>query len=330
MDINPQLEKYYLPTVYGIQFIFGFLGNFIVILVYLFSLKDWKSCNIYLFNLSISDLLFTCTLPWLVHYYSNTNCQIYKHHFCIINKYILYFNMYGSILFLTCISVDRYHLVLNPLKFHWLQKKVNAVLICMSIWVFVIIELLPLGTIFSGVNTNNSRDCICSDFASSGEALGNLIYSLYLTIFGFLAPLCIMLFVYNRIVRSLKKMKQESRIPLRKPCRIVVLAITIFIVLLTPYHIMRNIRIMSRIDVVEMSECDKSVVKAVYTITRPVAFFNSVINPVFYFMLGDKFQDQIVNLLQKIFLRMPEAENKKESHAAKVTNSIEGSDEIAL
>ncbi|XP_051874313.1 succinate receptor 1-like [Pristis pectinata] len=333
LDINPQLEKYYLPTVYGIQFILGLLANLTVIWAYLFCLKEWKCCNIYLFNLSISDLIFTCSLPLLISYYSSGNQWGYSVLTCQINKYILHFNMYGSILFLTCISWDRYHLVRHPLKVHCMQKKVNAVFICLSIWVFVTLELLPIYTFFDDDSYNNTGngDFECSDYASSGKALANLFYSLYLTVAGFFIPLCIMLFTYIRTVGSLKKMKREtSKIQINKPLRMVILAIGIFIVLFTPYHIMRNVRIVSRLEGVRMSVCGKLAVKAIYTITRPLAFLNSVINPVFYFMMGDKFREQIVNKLQKIFLRKPGASNKKEEGLSKSIGFNKGSVELTV
>ncbi|XP_072895029.1 succinate receptor 1-like [Hemitrygon akajei] len=332
LDISPELERYYLPTVYGIQFVLGLLGNLIVIWFYLFNLKEWKCCNIYLFNLSLSDLLFTCTLPLLICYYGSGNQWAYSVPTCQVNKYILHFNMYASILFLTFISWDRYHLVKNPLKLHFIQKKVNAVVICIGIWVFVTLELIPIHVFFDHNNYNSSgkKNFVCSDYASSGNASVNLLYSMYLTFAGFLIPLGIMLYMYIGISGNLKKIRQErSKIQVKKPLRMVILAISIFIVLFTPYHIMRNVRVISRLEGVTMSECSKSTVKAIYTITRPVAFLNSVINPVFYFMVGDKFRENVIGKLQGFFLRKPGFSNKKENSTDQPSGFTKGSGELS-
>ncbi|XP_062900877.1 succinate receptor 1-like [Mobula hypostoma] len=331
LDINAELESYYLPIVYGIQFVLGLIGNLIVICSYLFCLKEWKCCNIYLFNLSISDLIFTCTLPLLICYYGSGNNWDYSISSCQANKYILHFNIYASILFLTFISWDRYQLVKNPLKVHFIQKKVNAIVICLGIWVFVTLELIPINTFFSNNNYNSSdnRSFVCTDFASSGDASLNLVYSMYLTIAGFLIPLSIMLYMYIEISRSLKKMKQErSKIQLKRPLRMVILAISIFTVLFTPYHIMRNVRVISRLQSVTMSQCGKSVVKAIYTITRPVAFLSSVTNPVFYFMMGDKFRERITGKLQIFFSRKPGVSNKKENSIDQPSRFTKSSGEL--
>ncbi|XP_055501374.1 succinate receptor 1-like [Leucoraja erinacea] len=314
LDINPQLDKYYLTSLYGIQFVLGLVGNIFVIWAYLFCLKEWKCCNIYLFNLSISDLIFTCTLPSLISYYSNGNQWAYSVHACKIYKCILHSNMYASILFLTCISWDRYLLVTSPLKVHCIQTKFNAIIICLCLWTFVTVEVIPMITIFNSDGAPNNTISHCSDYASSGDAKWNLIYSLYLTVFGFLVPLCAMFTMYVRIARVLKKMgRGNSQIRVNKALKMVILAITIFAVLFTPYHVMRNVRIVSRLDGIRMSKCGVSVVKAVYTITRPVAFLNSITNPFFYFMTGDKFRELVVDKLQSIFSRIRKPSNKNEN-----------------
>ncbi|XP_067850694.1 succinate receptor 1-like [Heptranchias perlo] len=314
-DINPQLEKYYLSTMYAMQFFFGLVGNLSVIWGYIFCLKEWKCSNIYLFNLSITDLTFICTLPMLVVYYGSGNRWTFGPVMCALNRYILHTNMYTSILFLTCISFDRYLLVRNPLKLHSFQKKCNAVIICVSIWVFVTLELVPIFTFISAddiSSTDNNTFVQCSDFASSGNASRNLIYSMYLTVFGFFLPYCIMSIFYIQTARALKKIKQQrTKIRVEKPLTLVILAIGIFITFFTPYHIMRNVRLASRMKGVSMSECGKLVVKAVYSLTRPIAFLNSVTNPVFYFMLGDNFREQFFNKLKATFLRKPELSDRK-------------------
>ncbi|XP_078060082.1 succinate receptor 1-like [Mustelus asterias] len=303
-NVNPQLDKYYLPTMYGIEFIVGLIGNLAVIWGYIFCLKDWKCSNIYLFNLSISDLTFICTLPMLVAYYGTGNGWTFGQVMCTLNRYILHTNLYTSVLFLSCVSFDRYLLVVRPLKPHFFQKKWNAIAICLGIWIFVTLELVPIFGFISGRDTNATDTTDCLDYASSGNASRNLAYSMFLTVFGFVLPLCVMLFFCIQTARSLKKIqRQRTKIQVEKPLTLVILAIVIFFIFFTPYHIMRNVRIASRMKKSGLSECDKLVIKAVYAVTRPIAFLNSIINPIFYFMLGDKFRELFFTKLQSIFFR---------------------------
>ncbi|XP_023559841.1 succinate receptor 1 [Octodon degus] len=294
------LQKYYLPICYGIEFIVGILGNTVVVFGYLFCLKNWNSSNIYLFNLSISDLAFLCTLPMLMRSYAHQN-WIYGEVFCIINRYVLHANLYTSILFLTFISIDRYMLIKYPFREHLLQKKEFAVLISLAIWVLVTLELLPILPLINPITTEQGTACL--DFASSGEPGYNLIYSMCLTLVGFFIPLSVMCFFYYKIAVFLKQRSRQltATLPLEKPLLLVIMAVVIVSVLFTPYHILRNVRIASRLDSWKHNECTEIILKSLYTVTRPVAFLNSAINPVFYFLMGDHFREMLMSKLRHYF-----------------------------
>lgn len=294
------LEKYYLPIFYGTEFIVGILGNTAVVFSYLFCLKNWNSSNIYLFNLSISDLAFLCTLPLLMRSYADGS-WVYGDMLCIGNRYVLHANLYTSILFLTFISIDRYLLMKYPFREHLVQKKASAVLISLAIWVLVTLELLPILPLINPVITNNGTSC--NDYASSGDPRYNLIYSMCLTLFGFLIPLFAMCFFYFKMVLFLKQRTRQlaTALPLEKPLNLVIMAVVIFSLLFTPYHVMRNVRIASRLGSWERYGCSQAVINSLYILSRPLAFLNSVINPLFYFLMGDHYRDMLMSKLRQHF-----------------------------
>ncbi|XP_036099459.1 succinate receptor 1 [Molossus molossus] len=296
------LEKHYLSIFYGIEFVLGVLGNSIVVFGYLCCLKNWNSTNIYLFNLSISDITFLCTLPMLMKSYAHEEWT-YGDILCISNRYVLHANLYTSILFLTFVSIDRYLLMKHPFREHLLQKKEFAVLISLTIWLLVTLELVPM-LLFINPGTGDSG-IKCNDYASSGNANHSLIYSICLTFSGFVIPLFVMCFFYFKIVVFLKqRIKQQvTTFPCERPLNLVIWAVVIFSVLFTPYHVMRNVRIASRLW--EQARCAQVIIKCLYIVTRPLAFLNSVINPVFYFLVGDHFREMLTNKLRHHFKSLP-------------------------
>uniref|UniRef100_A0A8C6MYR4 Succinate receptor 1 n=1 Tax=Mus spicilegus TaxID=10103 RepID=A0A8C6MYR4_MUSSI len=293
------LNKYYLSAFYAIEFTFGLLGNVTVVFGYLFCMKNWNSSNVYLFNLSISDFAFLCTLPMLIKSYANDK-GTYGDVLCISNRYVLHTNLYTSILFLTFISMDRYLLMKYPFREHFLQKKEFAILISLAVWALVTLEVLPMLTFINSVPKEEGRNCI--DYASSGNPKHNLIYSLCLTLLGFLIPLSVMCFFYYKMVVFLKRRSQQqaTALPLDKPQRLVVLAVVIFSILFTPYHIMRNLRIASRLDSWPQG-CTQKAIKSIYILTRPLAFLNSAINPIFYFLMGDHYREMLISKFRQYF-----------------------------
>ncbi|XP_012580293.1 PREDICTED: succinate receptor 1 [Condylura cristata] len=294
------LEKYYLPIFYGLEFVVGVTGNMVVVFGYLFCLKNWNSSNIYLFNLSISDLIFFCTLPMLIKSYAWGEWT-YGNELCIINRYMLHANLYTGILFLTFISIDRYMLMKYPFREHVLQKKELAVIFSVAIWLLVTLELLPIILFINPSSGSNSTSC--NDYASSGAAQLNLIYSLCLTLLGFLIPLLVMCFFYFKIALFLKERNKQAAIalPIEKPLNLVIMAVVIFSVLFTPYHIMRNVRIASRLENLRKSDCTEVIIHSLYIMTRPLAFLNGVVNPVFYFLMGDHFREMFMNKMRHYF-----------------------------
>ncbi|XP_057595862.1 succinate receptor 1 [Hippopotamus amphibius kiboko] len=299
-SVEDGLEKYYLSIFYGIEFIVGILGNSAVVFGYLFCLKNWNSSNIYLFNLSISDLAFLCTLPMLMRSYAQGKWT-YGNVLCISNRYVLHANLYTSILFLTFISIDRYMLMKYPFREHFLQKKAFAILISLAIWGLVTLELLPILPHINPIIDANGT--ICTDYASSGDPNNSLIYSLCLTFLGFLIPLFVMCFFSVKIALFLKQRRRQlaTALPLEKPLTLVIMAVVIFSVIFTPYHIMRNVRIASRRATWKQTPCSKAIINSLYIMTRPLAFLNSVINPVFYFLMGDHFREMLMNKLRHHF-----------------------------
>lgn len=282
----------------------GVLGNGVVVFGYLFCLKNWNSTNIYLFNLSISDMAFLCTLPALMTHYAHQQWT-YGDVLCISNRYMLHANLYTSILFLTCISIDRYLLMKHPFREHFLQKKEFAVFISLAVWVLVTLELVPLVSFINPVTGGSSIQCI--DYANSGDAKPSLIYSLCLTFSGFLIPLFVMCFFYFKIAVFLKqRIKQQvTTSPFERPLNLVILAVVTFSVLFTPYHVLRNVRIASRLWDWKQPPCVQLVINSLYIVTRPLAFLNSVINPVFYFLVGDHFREMLTNKLRHHLKSLP-------------------------
>ncbi|XP_029965175.1 succinate receptor 1-like [Salarias fasciatus] len=302
-DIDDVLEKYYLSPTYAFQFCVGFPGNLLVILGYIFFLPEWQSCNIYLFNLAVSDLVFLCTLPRLSYLYANDQSET-NPMACIANRYILHVNLYSSILFMVWLSMDRYLLIKHPTKNHRLLKRRAALTITILSWVAVNLEITPMiGLMIQDLQSGNFTRC--KDFASlKGDIVDVLGYSFCLTLTGYLLPLLGLCVFSHRIAHLLnvqERALQRRTSSYKRPLRVAVSAAAMFLILYTPYHVMRNVRIASQQPWAGLQLCTKTYIEILYIFTRPLAFLHSVLNPLFYFLIGDKFRDLLLSRLRKLF-----------------------------
>ncbi|KAM9439605.1 succinate receptor 1-like [Clarias gariepinus] len=289
--ITPLLERYYLSPMYGLEFAIGFIGNLLVVLGYIFCLPAWKSTNVYLFNLSVSDLVFLCTLPELSYNYAH-NQKKFNSSLCVINRYILHVNLYSSILFMMWVSVDRFLLMCHPQRQHILLTLKASLCITILNWIWVNAQIAPL-IIFIIQDLEENAWTVCRDFGSLGVAKDTLIYSIVLTITGYVVPLMALFLSSQSMVSVLRRREEMRGTSFQRPVRIVRAAAIMFLVLYTPIHIMRIVRIASRLPKFNLSRCVMDYVNSVFIVTRPIAYAHSAINPVFYFLMTDSFKEAL-------------------------------------
>ncbi|KAK9520969.1 hypothetical protein VZT92_020821 [Zoarces viviparus] len=300
-EIDDVLERYYLSPSYGIEFCIGFPGNLLVVLGYIFCLPKWQSCNVYLFSLAVSDLLFLCTLPRLSYLYANDQSET-SPYACVINRYFLHVNLYSSILFMVWLSMDRFLLIRHPTHNHCLLRPRTALIITGLSWLAVNVEVAPMISLMvHDLKSGNwSR---CKDFASLKGDVNTLGYSLGLTLTGYFLPLlglCGFSYKIAHLLRVQERAVQRRATSYKRPLRVVASAAVMFLVLYTPYHVLRNVRIASRQSWAGLQLCTRMYIEGLYILTRPLAFLHSVINPVFYFLMGDKFRELLLTKLRKL------------------------------
>lgn len=286
-DVDKLMQHYYLPVGYAIVFIVDLVGNVTSIGVYLTKIHPWKSSSIIMVNLAITDLLYALCLPYLVYYYSNGNSWVLGDFMCRFIRFGFHFHLYSSILFLTCLAVFRYIVVMNPLRVAQVQQKHWGIIACSAVWLIAAAGLTPMFTILTMENINNKTNC--QDFASTSRVDDVRLYSWFLTAFGFILPLVVVFTCYIGIVKKLSKGPITT-----SPCRIraqrsTVLILVVFVVCFLPFHIMRALRIETR-KMQEPSCMMMHVVNAAYIISRPLAGLNTFFNLALYTLSGDMFK----------------------------------------
>uniref|UniRef100_UPI0037E7A7A0 2-oxoglutarate receptor 1-like n=1 Tax=Semicossyphus pulcher TaxID=241346 RepID=UPI0037E7A7A0 len=285
-DIDQLMKRYYLPVAYGIIFIVGLVGNITSISIYMTKLRPWKSSSIIMVNLALTDLLYVLSMPFLVYYYSNGDSWTLGDFMCRFVRFGFHFNLYGSILFLTCFAIFRYVVVIQPLKAEQVQQKIWGIIACSVVWIVVAAEIAPMLTMISLEERDNKTYCL--DFAST-IPFEVRWYVWLLTTLGYLLPLVVVFMCYIGIVKELAKGPHTS-----SPCRVrarrvTVLILVVFVVCFLPYHILRVLRIETRRpqDAACMVE---RIVHAAYIISRPLAGLNTFFNLALYTLSGDKFR----------------------------------------
>jgi hypothetical protein len=88
--------------------------------------------------------MYGLSLPFLVASYVMRDRWVFGDFMCRLVRFLFYFNLYGSIFFLTCISVHRYLGICHPMRTVMLETERAVKWTCVLIWAVVFALTCPI------------------------------------------------------------------------------------------------------------------------------------------------------------------------------------------
>ncbi|XP_066477451.1 2-oxoglutarate receptor 1-like [Tiliqua scincoides] len=288
------LKKSYLPPLYSLIFLVGFLGNVVAICVYTCKMRPWKNSTIIMFNLACTDLLYLTSLPFLIHYYANGEHWVFGDFMCKFIRFSFHFNLYSSIFFLTSFSIFRYFAVVYPIRSLSVRKKSWVVVACVASWVVSLVAVSPVNFLITSKTHENKF--ICLDLSSSENLDVIRWYIWLLSALAFYLPLIIVTLCYAVIINTLRRGLHAHNPYKKKARKLAFFLLLVFYVCFLPFHVLRVVRIELRLHPVS---CDvEHHIHAAYIISRPLAALNTCGNLLLYTTICDNFQQVIQSLLR--------------------------------
>uniref|UniRef100_A0A673ASG5 Si:dkey-78k11.9 n=1 Tax=Sphaeramia orbicularis TaxID=375764 RepID=A0A673ASG5_9TELE len=307
--ISFDFSSRFLPPVYILVFIIGLVANGWGLKTLLQNWKKLGNVNVFVFNLGLTDVLYLLTLPFLVVYYFMESKWIFGDTFCKITRFCFNLNLYGSIGFLTCISVYRYLAIVHPMKVMGRLSVTHSVVISVLVWLLVGIQSLP-DMFFT--KTYRNKPGKCYDTTSTFYVEDYLKYSLGWTLTGFCIPLLITLGCYGHVIVTLCRKDSIDKVLKRKCLRLLFILVVLFSVCYIPYHVLKNLNLWSR--VLSKRRTCRGWFNGVYIahqISRGLVCLNSALNPLVYLHGSENVSVQ----LRKLFSSTSGA-----AHVAKITD----------
>ncbi|KAG8010485.1 Hydroxycarboxylic acid receptor 3 [Nibea albiflora] len=132
---SPILDQV-LPPILILEFIFGLMGNFVALWMFIFHMDEWKPNAVYLTHLAVADIIVLFCLPFRADYYRRGKDWLYGDAMCRILLFLLAANRAAGIFFLTAVAVDRYLKIVYPLN--WINQMGlgNALWVSLGLWGF--------------------------------------------------------------------------------------------------------------------------------------------------------------------------------------------------
>lgn len=284
-------------TVFSIVFVFGLITNAVAVYIFTCTLKLRNETTTYMMNLVVSDLLFVFTLPLRVFYFINRNWP-FGGVLCKLSVSLFYTNMYGSMFFLTCISVDRFLAIVHPLRSRTLRTKRNAKIVCAAVWVLVLSGSLPTGFMLettSRANNSNSSTFCFENFSSNQWKAHLSKVVIFIETVGFLIPLllnvCCSVFVLQTLRRP-HTISRGGKLNKTKILRMIIVHLSIFCFCFIPYNV--NLVFYALVRTKTLNDCFvESVVRTIYPIALCIAVSNCCFDPIVYYFTSETIQNSI-------------------------------------
>ncbi|KAM4569114.1 C-X-C chemokine receptor type 3-2 [Fundulus diaphanus] len=319
--------KKYSPIVYSIVFVLAVVGNVMVLCVIrryrnsqsggacAFSLTDT-----FLLHLAISDLLLAFTLPLFAVEWAHE--WVFGTVVCKISGALFSLNRYSGILFLACISFDRYLAIVHAVRSGWKRNTCHAQFACAAIWV-VCLGLSGVDIAFKQVDevfiNNHEKQKLCMSWFP-GERWPVSLHFVSVSL-GFGLPLLIMLYCYIQIFRSLCNASRRQK---RKSLRLIISLVSVFVICWAPYNCFQLADSLQRLGAVTGGCQFLNVVDIGTLITESVGLSHCALNPLLYGFVGVKFRRELMKMCKEMLGRRgwSEIERLRERKSRKSSGSL--------
>ncbi|KAM6932912.1 P2Y purinoceptor 2 [Xenentodon cancila] len=306
---NENFKFILLPVSYALVFVFGLALNVTALYVIVFRTKRWTPSTIYMFNLTMCDLLYIFTLPFLIYYYADENDWPFSEPFCKLIRFLFYANLYGSILFLCCISLHRFIGICYPVRsLNWVSAR-QARLVSVAVWTSVLFCQAPV--LYFSRTRDKDNERICYDTTSPDLFDDFLVYSLVVSVLMFALPFMVVMVCYGLMVRKLLELgwgsnrgaegerggltAQRSK---QKSVKMIIIVLAAFMLCFLPFHLTRSLyyslRYLRQVDPAQVSCSLLEASSVAYKVTRPLASSNSCVDPVLYFLAGQGTRSSLI------------------------------------
>ncbi|XP_069889107.1 proteinase-activated receptor 2 [Dipodomys merriami] len=291
--LTGKLTTVFLPVVYTIVFVVGLPSNGMALWVFLFRTKKKHPAVIYMASLALADLLSVIWFPLKIAYHIHGNNWVYGDTLCKVLIAFFYGNMYCSILFITCLSVQRYWVIVNPMG-HSRKRAAIAIGVSMGIWLLILLVTIPLYIMKQTVYIPDLNITTCHDVLPEEVLVGDMFnYFLSLAIGVFMFPAFLTASAYVLMIRTLRSsaMDENSEKKRKRAIRLIIIVLAMYFICFTPSNLLLVVHyflIKSR---------GQSHVYALYISALCLSTLNSCIDPFVYYFISKDFRDHAKNAL---------------------------------
>ncbi|XP_063055231.1 C-X-C chemokine receptor type 3-2 [Engraulis encrasicolus] len=288
----------FAPVAYAVVFVLALVGNVLVLCVvrrYRQSQRgpcSFSLTDTFLLHLAVSDLLLACTLPFFA--VQSAHEWVFGTVPCKMMGAMFSLNIYCGVLFLACISFDRYLAIVHAVNSSWRRNGCHAQVACAVIWALCL-GLAAIDVQYRQVQTVQNGLQVCTMAFVDAQTSVQMQVGLQLSnlLLAFLLPLLVMLYCYVRIFRALCHATRRQK---RKSLRLIVSLVVVFVASWAPFNGFRLLDSLMLLGVVE-KHCDVNRMVDIGTVVaESMGLAHCALNPLLYGFVGVKFRRELAQM----------------------------------
>ncbi|XP_036411534.1 C-X-C chemokine receptor type 3-like isoform X1 [Megalops cyprinoides] len=295
-----RVEQVFIPALYSLVIVLGFLGNGLVLAVLTQLRRSWSVTDTFIMHLAVADIMLLLTLPfWAVEAASGWS---FGTPLCKFTGALFKINFYCGIFLLACISLDRYLSIVHAVQMYSRRKPWVVQGSCVAVWLLCLLLSIPDWLFLQALRDdrrNGRVECVHNYllYAQSSEEwrMGSrLLYH----IVGFLLPSAIMVFCYSCILLRLNRGSQG--IQKKRAIRVILALVVAFFVSWTPYNLTLMVdTLLSKAAIRDTCEA-RTTLDICLMATSTLGQLHCCLNPILYAFVGVKFRRHLLDLLRSM------------------------------
>ncbi|XP_029386151.1 atypical chemokine receptor 3a [Echeneis naucrates] len=289
---NRRALLYSMCVLYTFIFIVGLAANALVLWVNIRAQRDSTprhETHMYIAHLAVADLCVCATLPVWVSSLAQHGHWPFGEVACKLTHLLFSVNLFSSIFFLACMSVDRYLSVTQHRDNEGgVQRKVIRRGVCVGVWLLALVASLPDTYFLRTVKSTHGDSMLCRPMYP-GENPREWMVGVQLSfiLLGFVLPFPVIAVFYALLASAFTRSSPSSSSSTveqeRHVSRRMILAyIVVFLGCWGPYHAVLLADALAQLGLVPLTCGVENVMYVALQITQCLSLLHCCFNPILY------------------------------------------------